>query len=95
MEQAWCPGAAAHRVACAGHVAAIGGVARIAAEVAPAVIQPVGALTYVQLTGSIDTALTPEAGAKRRALEALMAPILVGARCPADSRRRLRFVEAA
>ena len=66
----------------AGHVAAIGGVARIAAEVAPAVIQPVGALTYVQLTASIDTALTPDAGAKRRALEALMAPILVGASAP-------------
>jgi hypothetical protein len=63
----------------AGHLAAIGGVEKIVAEVAPAVIQPIGALTYVQLTDSIDTALTPEAGAKRRALEALMAPILVGA----------------
>lgn len=64
------------------HLAAIGGVDRVRAEVAPARIEPVGALTYLQLTDSIDTALTPEAGAKRRALEALMAPILVGAPLP-------------
>jgi hypothetical protein len=63
----------------AGHVAAIGGVERIRAEVEPARIEAVGKLTYIQLTGSIETALTAEAGAKRRALQALMAPILVGA----------------
>jgi len=62
-----------------GHLAAIGGVERIRAEVAPAVIEPVGDLTYVQLTDSIDTAMTTEAETKRRALQALMAPILVGA----------------
>jgi hypothetical protein len=66
----------------AGHVAAIGGADRIRAEVQPARIDAVGDLTYIQLTDSIDNALTPEAGAKRRALEALMAPILLGAPVP-------------
>ena len=66
----------------AGHVAAIGGVERIRAEVAPARVDAVGELTYIQLTATIDTALTSEAGVKRRALQTLMAPILLGAPLP-------------
>lgn len=58
------------------HLASIGGVDRIRREVDPAVIQRVGQLTYVQLTSSVDTAMSAEAGAKREQLEALMAPIL-------------------
>jgi hypothetical protein len=60
----------------AGHLAAIGGLERVRAVVDPAVVQRVGALTYLQLTPSVDTAQSPEAEAKRRALEELMAPIL-------------------
>ena len=66
----------------AGHIAAIGGVDRIRAVVEPAVIAPVGPLTYVQLTPSIATAMTAEAEAKRQAFEQLMAPILPGAAVP-------------
>lgn len=69
----------------ADHVAAIGGVEQIRAVVAPARIEAVGALTYVQLTESIDTALTPEAEHKRHALQALMTPILLGAPVPPPS----------
>lgn len=69
----------------ADHVAAIGGVERIRAEVEPARIDPVGALTYIQLTDTIESALTAEAGGKRRALQALMAPILLGAPLPAGA----------
>lgn len=60
----------------ASHLAAIGGIERIQREVAPAVIRSIGPLTYVQLTSSIDTAMSAEAGAKREQLEALMDPIL-------------------
>jgi hypothetical protein len=63
----------------AGHVAAIGGLDKIRAAVDPAVITQVGQLTYVQLTASIDTGMSAEAGEKRTKLEALMAPILLGA----------------
>lgn len=66
----------------AAHLAAIGGVERVQAEVAPAVITPLGELTYLQLTPSIETAMSPEAEQKRQALEALMAPILLGAPRP-------------
>ncbi len=68
-----------------GHLAAIGGIERVRAEVAPARVERVGELTYLQLTESIETALTAEAGARRERLEALMAPILVGAPRPADA----------
>jgi len=61
------------------HVDAIGGIDRIRAEVEPARIDQLATLTYIQLTDSVETALTPAAGEKRRALEALMTPILVGA----------------
>lgn len=61
------------------HVARIGGVPAIRDAVAPARIEAVEALTYIQLTESIDSALTAAAGERRRALEALMAPILVSA----------------
>jgi hypothetical protein len=63
----------------AAHVAAIGGVERIRAEVQPARIDAVGELTYIQLTESIDTGMSAVAGERRRKLQALMAPILVGA----------------
>ncbi len=66
----------------AAHLAAIGGVERVQAEVAPAVITPLGELTYLQLTPNIETAMSPEAEQKRQALEALMAPILLGAPRP-------------
>lgn len=61
----------------AAHVAAIGGIERIRAEVAPARIEPVGDLTYIQLTESWLTALAPETEQRRHALEQLMAPIIV------------------
>jgi len=61
------------------HVDAIGGIDRIRAEVEPARIDQLATLTYIQLTDSVETALTPAAGEKRRVLEALMTPILVGA----------------
>lgn len=63
----------------AAHVAAIGGEQRIREEVEPAQIRAVGELTYIQLTDSVETALTQTAGEKRRRLEALMAPIILGA----------------
>jgi hypothetical protein len=66
----------------AAHVAAIGGVDRIHAEVRPARIDAVGELTYIQLTDTIDTGMSAEAGERRRKLQALMAPILVGAGQP-------------
>lgn len=66
----------------AAHVEAIGGVERIRAEVQPARIDAVGGLTYIQLTESIDTGMATEAGARRRALQTLMAPILLGAGQP-------------
>lgn len=65
-----------------GHVEAIGGVERIRAEVAPARLDAVGDLLYVQLTESIDTGRSALATEKRLALEALMAPILLGAPRP-------------
>ena len=61
----------------AAHVAAIGGVERIRAEVEPARIEPVGELTYIQLTETWQTALTPETEQRRQRLEQLMAPIVV------------------
>jgi len=64
------------------HIAAIGGVERIRAEVAPAKIEAVGELTYIQLTESIETAMTAVSGEKRLRLQALMAPIIVGAGQP-------------
>lgn len=68
----------------AGHVAAIGGVDRIRAEVQPARIDAVGELTYIQLTDSIETGMSALAGERRRKLQALMTPILVGAGHPAS-----------
>jgi hypothetical protein len=64
------------------HVAAIGGVERIRAEVQPARIDPVGDLTYIQLTDTIETGMSPQAGERRRKLQALMEPILLGAGQP-------------
>jgi hypothetical protein len=69
----------------AGHLAAIGGLERVRAVVDPAVVEPVGALAYLQLTPSVDTAQSPEAEAKRRALEELMAPILPGTTEPSTA----------
>jgi hypothetical protein len=64
------------------HVEAIGGLERIRDEVQPARIVPVGDLTYIQLTESVDTAMTPEAEERRRRLEDLMAPRRIGAPRP-------------
>ena len=58
------------------HLAAIGGAERVLADVTPARIDRIGDLTYIQLTASIETAMTVECGERRRRLEALMAPIL-------------------
>jgi hypothetical protein len=66
----------------AAHVDAIGGVDRIRAEVQPARIDAVGELTYIQLTDSIDTGMSAVAGERRRKLQAIMAPILLGAGQP-------------
>lgn len=66
----------------AAHVAAIGGVEKVRAVVDPARIDTIGPLMYIQLTDSIESALTAEAGEKRGALQTLMAPILVGAPVP-------------
>ncbi|MBE7452048.1 MAG: hypothetical protein HS111_25135 [Kofleriaceae bacterium] len=50
-----------------------------------------GELTYIQLTESIETgAATPVAGERRRRLEDLMAPILVGAPVQAVNARVAR-----
>lgn len=64
------------------HVAAIGGLDRIRDEVQPARIEAVGELTYIQLTESIETGMSAAAGERRRKLQALMAPILLGAGHP-------------
>ena len=64
------------------HVAAIGGVERIRAEVQPARIDAVGDLTYIQLTETVETALTAEGNERRLRLQELMAPILLGAPRP-------------
>ncbi|MBE7452049.1 MAG: hypothetical protein HS111_25140 [Kofleriaceae bacterium] len=64
-----------------GHLEAIGGLARVKAEVEPARVDRVGELTYIQLTESIETALTPVAG------EATAAP---GRPDGTDSRQRSR-----
>jgi len=58
------------------HLAAIGGVERIQAEVAPATIERVGTVTYIQLTDSIETAMSVECGERRQRLQAIMAPVL-------------------
>lgn len=61
------------------HLTQIGGIERIRADVEPARIDQVGELTYIQLTDSVETALTPLAGERRQRLEALMTPIILGA----------------
>ena len=61
------------------HVAAVGGVDKIRGEVSPVRLERVGRCTYIQLTDTFDTAFTAEAVDRRNRLEALMAPILVGA----------------
>jgi hypothetical protein len=59
------------------HLEQIGGLARIRDEVAPARIVELGELAFIQLTDDPATALTAECEHKRRALEAVMAPIIV------------------
>jgi len=58
------------------HLAAIGGVERIQAEVAPATIERIGTVTYIQLTDTIETAMSLECGERRQRLQAIMAPVL-------------------
>lgn len=62
-----------------GHIAKIGGLDRIRAEVAPAQIVELGNLVFVALTNDPRDALTAECERKRSALEALMAPIVAPA----------------
>jgi hypothetical protein len=61
------------------HVAAIGGRERIAEVVQPAILHDVGSLLYVQLSATVDDALTTETEAKRRAFADLLRPIEVPA----------------
>ena len=68
----------------AAHVQALGGIDHVRAVLQPARVDAVGELTYVQLTDDVASALTPQADERRRAFEALMAPILP----PADSNPR-------
>ncbi len=63
----------------AAHVATIGGIERIRSEVQPAKIEAVGELTYIQLTESIETGMSAEAGEERVKLQAWMGPILLRA----------------
>src|SRR5690606_30169691 len=62
------------------HIDQIGGLDRIRDEVAPARIVELGNLVYIQLTDDPHDAITAECERKRRALEAVMAPILPPAR---------------
>jgi hypothetical protein len=57
-------------------VAAAGGRDRIAEVVRPAVVTDVGPLLYVQLSDSIDDALSAPVEQKRRAFAELLAPVL-------------------
>ena len=58
------------------HVEAIGGLDRIRREVDPARVTVLGPLVYFQLTETVDEGLTDACEAKRRAFDALLAPIL-------------------
>ncbi|MEO8549444.1 MAG: hypothetical protein ABI678_05710 [Kofleriaceae bacterium] len=58
------------------HLDAIGGRAKVVAEVQPATVREVGRLTYFQLTERIEDARSPAAEAKRAKFEALVAPLL-------------------
>lgn len=58
------------------HLDAVGGLARVRAEVEPHEVREIGELVYVQLT-AFEDALTEACEAKRRALEAILEPILV------------------
>ena len=58
------------------HIETIGGLERIRREVEPARIDHLGELVYFQLTESVADALGPECDAKRRAFDAVLAPIL-------------------
>lgn len=59
------------------HVEAIGGREKLLSTVKPAVVHDVGDLLYIQLSASVDDALTDETQARRRALIELLAPIIV------------------
>lgn len=58
------------------HIDTVGGLERIRREVEPARIDRLGELVYFQLTETIDDALGPACAAKRRAFDAVLAPIL-------------------
>lgn len=58
------------------HLDTIGGLDRIRDEVAPARIVELGDLVFIQLTEDPHDAITAECERKRRALEAVMAPIV-------------------
>ena len=58
------------------HIEAVGGLDRIRSEVEPARIDRLGELVYFQLTESVEDAIGPACNAKRRAFDAVLAPIL-------------------
>lgn len=58
------------------HIDAVGGIDRIRREVEPARIDRLGELVYFQLTESIADAVDAACDAKRRAFDAVLAPIL-------------------
>ncbi|CAN5143420.1 hypothetical protein BH11MYX1_BH11MYX1_47220 [soil metagenome] len=58
------------------HLDAIGGRAKVIAEVQPAIIRELGQLTYFQLSKGVEDALTPATETKRTKFEALVAPLL-------------------
>ncbi|NVB80738.1 MAG: hypothetical protein HOV81_20245 [Kofleriaceae bacterium] len=59
------------------HVDAIGGREKLLATVNPPVVHDVGDLLYLQLSASVDDALSDETQARRRALIELLTPIIV------------------
>lgn len=58
------------------HIESVGGLDRIRRQVEPARVDRLGELVYFQLTESIEDAVGPACDAKRRAFDAVLAPIL-------------------
>jgi hypothetical protein len=58
------------------HLDAIGGRAKVVAEVQPASVRQIGQLTYFQLSERVEDALSPATETKRAKFEALVAPLL-------------------
>jgi len=58
------------------HLDAVGGRAKVIAEVQPASVREIGQLTYFQLSERVEDALSSATEAKRAKFEALVAPLL-------------------